>query len=154
MRRETLAHITNNCEVALNQGRWNFRHDSVLNFVSSCIERMEGMEVYIDIPGQQTTAAGTVPPSITVTAEKPDIFIIDRRPPRNSVHLTLGPTQVTLGPTQLGMGYCGTILPIWPDFAKQTKHLLATGGGGHCGQNLGTNKVVCLVCRRPLGSRI
>ena len=45
------------------------------------------MEVYVDIPGQQTTAAGTVPPSVTVTAEKPDICIIDRRPPRNSVHL-------------------------------------------------------------------
>ena len=87
VRRETLAHITNNCEVALNQGRWNFRHDSILNFVSNCIERMEGMEVYIDIPGQQTTAAGTVPPSVTVTSEKPDICIVDRRPPRNSVHL-------------------------------------------------------------------
>ena len=45
------------------------------------------MEVYIDISGQQTTAAGTVPPSVTVTTEKPDICIVDRRPPRNSVHL-------------------------------------------------------------------
>ena len=37
------------------------------------------LRVYADIPGHQTSAGGTIPPALLITAEKPDIVIIDER---------------------------------------------------------------------------
>ena len=81
-----LAHILNGCKVALNDSRYTWRHNGVLNFLNSCINKTPDLEVYIDLPGNQTTAgAGTLPPNIVVTDQIPDLCIINNK--TNSVEI-------------------------------------------------------------------
>ena len=81
-----MAHILNRCEVALNDSRFTWRHNGVLNYFSTCINKTPGLEVYIDLPGHQTTAgAGTLPPNVVVTAQVPDLCIVNNK--TNSVEI-------------------------------------------------------------------
>ena len=74
---ETLAHILSNCSSALNQGRYTWRHNSVLNSIINLIRPFlkTGMVLFSDMPGFQAPHGGTVPPHVLVTALRPDIFI-------------------------------------------------------------------------------
>ena len=74
---ETLAHILSNCSTALNQGRFTWRHNSVLCSIIHLVRPFlkNGMRLYSDMPGYQAPHGGTVPPHILVTALKPDIFV-------------------------------------------------------------------------------
>ena len=73
----TLAHVLSNCTTALSQGRYTWRHNSVLTSLIKLVQPLlkEGMILYSDMPGFQAPNGGTVPPHILVTAQKPDIFI-------------------------------------------------------------------------------
>ena len=75
--KQTLKHITSGCRKALNQGRFTFRHDNILAYIADSLDRSK-CDFYIDIPDHQTAAAGTVPPSLTVTNLKPDVVIIGK----------------------------------------------------------------------------
>ena len=77
-RRETLNHVLNCCIVSLKEGRFTFRHDNILHYISKCLDTVK-YTCFVDIPGHQTPAGGTLPPSVCVTAMKPDIVIIDRK---------------------------------------------------------------------------
>ena len=74
---ETLAHILSNCSTALSQGRYTWRHNSVLRSLIELIRPYlkEGMILYADMPGYQAPHGGSIPPHILVTALKPDIFV-------------------------------------------------------------------------------
>ena len=76
---QTLAHVLSNCTVALEQGRFTWRHNSVL---SSMIELMrpkliDGFTLFSDLPGMQAPHGGTIPPHVLVTAFKPDMCLIN-----------------------------------------------------------------------------
>ena len=75
----TLEHILNFCPIALNQKRYNYRHDSVLNHLASVIiaNKPDNIEVYADIPGLDLNGS-TIPPDILVTLSRPDLVIINR----------------------------------------------------------------------------
>ena len=75
----TLEHILNFCPVALTQKRYNYRHDSVLNHLTSVIiaNKPENIEVYADIPGFDLNGS-TIPPDILVTLSRPDLVIVNR----------------------------------------------------------------------------
>ena len=78
----TLAHITNVCPVSLNQGRFTWRHDSVLLHVLKHIKSQLTVqtEVYADLQGWQING-GTIPADILVSCgkgSKPDIVLLDR----------------------------------------------------------------------------
>ena len=66
-----------NCKVSLNQGRWTWRHDNLLHYISQVLDKTK-YEVYVDIPGHQTPNGGTVPTDVLVTGDRPDVVIIDR----------------------------------------------------------------------------
>lgn len=76
---ETLAHVLSNCSTALTQGRFTWRHNSVLISVIKLIRPhlRNGMTLYADIPGHQAPHGGTIPPNVLVTALKPDIVIVN-----------------------------------------------------------------------------
>ena len=57
-----LEHILNWCTVGLHQGRFKWRHDSVL---------------HTDLP-EQSINGGTIPADIVTTGQRPDIFMINR----------------------------------------------------------------------------
>ena len=74
--RQTLNHILNGCRQGLEQGRFTYRHDCVLNYISKCLDRKK-FTCYLDINDNQTPTGGTLPPSLIVTRLKPDLVIVD-----------------------------------------------------------------------------
>ena len=76
--RQTLNHILNCCNVSLDQGRYTYRHDNILQYISGCLDK-DRFTCFIDLEGQQTPAGGTLPPQLIVTNCKPDIVIIDKK---------------------------------------------------------------------------
>ena len=68
-----------NCSTSLDQGRYTWRHYSVLTSIISCIRPhlFDGMVLYSDMVGYQAPHGGTIPPHILVTNLRPDIFIVD-----------------------------------------------------------------------------
>ena len=76
--RQTLNHILNCCTVSLNQGRYTYRHDSVLSYIIKCLDSSK-YTFYIDLIGHQTQDGGTLLSEIMVTTLKPDVVIIDKQ---------------------------------------------------------------------------
>ena len=76
--KETLNHVLNCCALSLHEGRFTFRHDGVLKYIASCLDK-EKYTCYVDVPGHQHPAGGTMPPDVAVTVLKPDIVIVDKR---------------------------------------------------------------------------
>ena len=76
-RKQTLNHILNGCRKALDQGRYTWRHDGILNYIANCLDK-KNFECYLDIDGHQHSG-GTLPPEIVVSTLKPDIVIVDKK---------------------------------------------------------------------------
>ena len=76
---QTLAHILTNCSTALDQGRFTWRHDSVLRTIVSFIasKLRAGFALYSDLPGFQSAHRGVIPPHIIVTPLRPDLVLIN-----------------------------------------------------------------------------
>ena len=77
-KRETLNHILNGCDMALQEGRYTYRHDTILKYISNCLDRVK-FTCYVDIEGCQTPAGGTLPPNLIVSTLRPDIVILDKK---------------------------------------------------------------------------
>ena len=65
--------------VSLTQGRFTWRHNSVLNHIASTIQehKPSNLEVFCDIAGQDING-GTIPPDILVTQSRPDLVLLNR----------------------------------------------------------------------------
>ena len=76
---QTLLHVLSNCSVALDQGRYTWRHNSVLSSIINVIrpKLLDGMVLYSDMEGFQAPHGGTIPPHVLSTSLKPDLFIIN-----------------------------------------------------------------------------
>ena len=76
---QTLAHILSNCSSALEQGRFTWRHDSVLRTIVSFSRThlRNGFSLYSDLNGFQAPHGGVIPPHIVTTALRPDVFVIN-----------------------------------------------------------------------------
>ena len=72
--RETLHHSLNNCKIMLEQGRYTWRHNSIVNYIT-CLS--SNFETHVDLPGK-LKGASTIPSDIFVTNLKPDVILIDR----------------------------------------------------------------------------
>ena len=77
--RSTLEHILNWCPIALSEGRFTWRHNSVLNYCALSMKKAApgGLEILADIPTLWLNG-GTIPPDILPTACRPDLVIINR----------------------------------------------------------------------------
>ena len=75
-RKETLNHILNCCTRSLNEGRYTYRHDCILKYISGCLDPK--YKSFVDIPGHQTPGGGTLPPNVAVSVLKPDVVIVDK----------------------------------------------------------------------------
>ena len=66
------------------QGRYDWRHAAVLNYVASCMKAgdPEGLRWHCDLPGFRTHDGGTVPDQLVQTELRPDICILDQRKER------------------------------------------------------------------------
>ena len=79
----TLAHIVNFCPIALKQGRYTWRHDSVLLHTTKMMKSLatENTEVFSDLEGYRVNGT-TIPADILVSVGKgsrPDLVLLDRK---------------------------------------------------------------------------
>ena len=76
---QTLLHVLSNCGVALNQGRYTWRHNSVLSNIIAFVKPklVVGSHLYSDLPGFLAPGGGSIPPHVLVTNLRPDIFIVN-----------------------------------------------------------------------------
>ena len=77
-----IQHVLNGCKCFKTQRRYHWRHESVLDYIGTLLEKnteTEGFRCYIDVPGRRTHDEGTVPDQLLITEDKPDIFILDQR---------------------------------------------------------------------------
>ena len=76
---QTLLHVLSHCQIALDQGRFTWRHNSVLSNIIGLIRPClsPGMQLFSDLPGFLAPSGGSIPPHIIVTNLKPDIFIFN-----------------------------------------------------------------------------
>ena len=82
--RQTTNHVLNICNVGKETGRWTWRHNCIVSYVVNSIDT-EKYTVFSDIPGHTAAGGGSVPPEICITAQKPDIVIIEKS--NKSIHL-------------------------------------------------------------------
>ena len=76
----TLEHILNFCSISLNQGRFTWRHNSVLNHITKTMidNKPENIEIFADICGLSFNG-GTIPPDVVSTQLKPDLVLLNRQ---------------------------------------------------------------------------
>ena len=85
----TLEHILNFCSVSLNKGRFTWRHNIVLNHLTTTIieNKPENLEIYSDISGLDING-GTIPPDVLVTTSRPDLVLLNPLLHGGGVNLT------------------------------------------------------------------
>jgi hypothetical protein len=76
--RDSTLHCLNGCKTMLDQGRYTWRHDNIVRYITDNIDK-EKYTMYSDIDGSQTENGGTIPSRLTVTPLKPDIVILDEK---------------------------------------------------------------------------
>ena len=70
---QTLQHVVSGCKVYLHEGRYNWRHDSILKNLVTYFKSIRGnLKYYVDIPGSE------LPSVITGVERRPDIVIRDK----------------------------------------------------------------------------
>ena len=79
--KETLHHVLNSCQTALQDGRFTWRHDNLLRYLIDLIhEGIKKTEAQIfadlDIPPFKKTGASTIPNECTQTNLRPDICVL------------------------------------------------------------------------------
>ena len=74
---ESLNHILSACKTSLDEGRYTYRHNSVLQCLYKHIDQGR-FEVKCDLRGKGTSAGGTIPPEVLVTKEKPDMVVLSK----------------------------------------------------------------------------
>lgn len=78
--KQSLVHVLNACKHMLNDGRYTWRHNSVLKVIYdkcklSPLYSSDSIRIYADLPGCDLNGS-TLPPDILVTSFRPDITII------------------------------------------------------------------------------
>ena len=70
--------MLSNCKEALDRFEW--RHNNIVNYLHSLFssQRLEGVEVYADLEGHRVNGV-TIPSDVAMTAQKPDLVIINRK---------------------------------------------------------------------------
>ena len=82
--RDSTLHTLSGCKVALEQGRYTWRHDNIIKYIADSVDTVK-YSVYADIEGYRNTTGGTLDPALAVTLEKPDLVIHDTH--KNTVEI-------------------------------------------------------------------
>ena len=76
---ETLHHVLNHCKIMLDQGRYTWRHNSVLRIIMDTLKDIsdQSWKFYCDLDGATKIAGTTIPPDILPTQQRPDLVLIN-----------------------------------------------------------------------------
>jgi len=76
--RPTSHHVLNGCPVALQQGRYTYRHDAVLSCLMTELQAcLPNVEIFADLEDKRASDSppATIPPAILVSPYRPDIVV-------------------------------------------------------------------------------
>ena len=74
--RDSTKHTLSACKVALDQGRYLWRHDNIVQYISDNVDRSK-YTMHSDVGSNKTPNGGTVPAFLTVTGFRPDLTVLD-----------------------------------------------------------------------------
>jgi hypothetical protein len=70
------------CNQTIDQGRMTWRYDSILKHIAGCLKSalksLSTVEVYCNLGGLQAPGGGSIPVSVMVQRQRPDLVILDR----------------------------------------------------------------------------
>ena len=81
---ETLQHIVSSCKSYLDQGRYTWRHDSVLNFIANTLSALPSCSIYADLPPFLS------PSLVTGDSLRPDLLLITKNKTLYVLELRIG----------------------------------------------------------------
>ena len=83
---ETLHHVLNHCSKFLQQGRYTWRHNNILQFISKTLKAntSDDVQIFCDLEGQKSTNT-TVPTSCLVTNQIPDLCVYSKNEDQQSL---------------------------------------------------------------------
>ena len=72
--RETINHILNCCKTSLEQGRYTYRHNSILSYIFNLLDK-DLYTIGCDLPNATCSSGSTIPTNVVVTTLIPDLVI-------------------------------------------------------------------------------
>ena len=81
---ESLLHFVAGCKVYLEEGRYTWRHNSVLNFVAASLQSVKGATLFVDLPSFPS------PSVITGDTLRPDLLLETTDKILHILELTIG----------------------------------------------------------------
>ena len=81
---ESLLHVVAGCKTYLDEGRFTWRHDSVLSFLASTLTAVQSSTLYVDLPGFLN------PSTLTGDSFRPDLLLAIRKKCLYILELTVG----------------------------------------------------------------
>ena len=81
---ETLQNVVSSYKSYPDQGRYTWRHDSVLNFIASTLSALPSCSIYADLP------AFLSPSLVTGDSLRPDLLLITKNKTLHILELTIG----------------------------------------------------------------
>ena len=82
--RDSTLHTLSGCHVSLTGGRYTWRHDNIVRYICESVD-ISQYDVFSDIEGYMTENGGTIPSFLTITTDRPDIVILDKK--SKTVHI-------------------------------------------------------------------
>jgi hypothetical protein len=80
--KQTLFHVLVHFNHTMDQGKMTWRHDSVLEHIAGCLKSalksLHTVEVYCDLEGLQAPGGGSIPASVMMQTQRPDLVILNR----------------------------------------------------------------------------
>ena len=76
----TIIDIVAGCETYLNEGRFTWRHDSVLTFLASTLTAVQNSRLYVDIPGfvnPSVLTGDNLRPDLLLAIENECLYILE-----------------------------------------------------------------------------
>ena len=77
---ESLLHVISGCKTYLDEGRYTWRHNSVLNLIASSLLDVERSKMYVDLPGfisPSVTTGDELRPDLLLTIENKILYILE-----------------------------------------------------------------------------
>jgi hypothetical protein len=81
---ESLLHVVAGCKTYLDQGRFTWRHDSVLHFLAESLQAVNDSSIYADLPGFKS------PSVLTGDSHRPDLLLSTSKNSLYMLELTVG----------------------------------------------------------------
>ena len=144
---ETLQHIVSSCKSYLEQGRYTWRHDSVLNFIANTLSGLQSCSLYADLPTFLS------PSLITGDSLRPDLSLISKNNDLYILELTIGfETNIKSNSDRKASKYN----PLHQELGSKYKEIkfinLSLGGLGTVGSSSESfiNLLKCLEVSQPI----